>query len=87
MHNTVLLDIWWNMLIKFSKQIDSSFVKMINTKVSSKPCQTSEMELFPKIVKNEKLFTIFPKTFVLNVWRGSEYAFELASQVKAMFHF
>ena len=27
MHNT---DMWWNMLIKFSKQIGSSFVKKIN---------------------------------------------------------
>ena len=49
-HNAVLLNIWWNMLIKFSKQIDNSFVKTINTKVSSKLCQTSEMELFPQVV-------------------------------------
>ena len=49
-HNAVLLNIWWNMLIKFSKQIDNSFVKIINTKVSSKLCQTSEMELFPQVV-------------------------------------
>ena len=48
MHSTVLLDLWWNMLIEFSKQIANSFVKMINTKVSSKPCQTSKMELFRK---------------------------------------
>ena len=26
----VLLDIWWNMLIKFSKQIANSFAKIIN---------------------------------------------------------
>ena len=25
--NTVLLDIWWNMLIKFSKQIANTFAK------------------------------------------------------------
>ena len=49
-HNAVLLNIWWNMLIKFSKQIDNSFVKIINTKMSSKLCQTSEMELFPQVV-------------------------------------
>ena len=34
------------MLIKFSKQIGNSFVKIINTKVNSKPCHTAEMELF-----------------------------------------
>ena len=30
MQNTVLLDIWWNMLIKFIKQISNTFVKIIN---------------------------------------------------------
>ena len=29
-HNTVLLDIWWNMLIKFSKQITNTFAKIIH---------------------------------------------------------
>ena len=82
-------DIWWNMLIKFSKQIGKSFLKIINVKVNSKPCQTavssffcklllalransgfyhtSKMELFSKIVKNEKPFTISAKTSILDV--------------------
>ena len=47
MHNT---NIWWYMLIKFSKQIGNSLAKIINTKVNSRPWQTSEMELFPKVV-------------------------------------
>ena len=34
------------MLAKFSKQIANSFAEAINTNVSSKPCQTSEMEFF-----------------------------------------
>ena len=42
----------------------------------------SKMEFFAKIVKNEKLFTIFVKTSILDVWQGSEYASELASKVK-----
>ena len=78
-HNT---DIWWSMLVKFSKQIGNSCAKIINTKVNSKPCQTAEIELFAIIVKNEKPFTIFAKTFILDVWQGSEYASELASKVK-----
>ena len=45
MHNTVLPDIRWNMLIKFSKQIGKSIAKIINTKVNSGPSETSEMEL------------------------------------------
>ena len=49
-HSTVLLDIWWNMLIKFSKQIGNSLAKIINTKVNSRPCKISKMELFPQIV-------------------------------------
>ena len=43
-HNTVLLDIWWNILIKFSKQIANT------TKTNSKACETSEMQLFPQVV-------------------------------------
>ena len=37
------------------------------------------MELFAKMVRNEKPFTIFVKTY-LDVWQGSEYASELASK-------
>ena len=48
--NTVLLDIWWNMLIKFSKQVGNSFEKINNTKVNSNLCQPSEMELLPQVV-------------------------------------
>ena len=44
------------------------------------------MEFFTKIVKNEKPFTIFVKTSILDVWQGSEYASELASKVR-MIHF
>ena len=45
-----LLDVLLNMSIKFSKQIANSCAKIINTKVSSKLCQASEMELFPQVV-------------------------------------
>ena len=41
----------------------------------SESCQTSKMELFAKIVKNEKLFTILAKTSILDAWQGSEYSF------------
>ena len=40
------------------------------------------MELFAKIVKNEKPFTIFVKISMFDIWQGSEYACELASKVK-----
>ena len=39
------------------------------------------MEHFAKIVTNEKRFTIFVKTSILDVWQGAEYASELASKV------
>ena len=75
-HNTVLLDTWWNMLIKFSKQIGYSFWKIIiikiNTKVNSKLCQTSEMErtqnlakYLSKILQKHQLFAKSEKPFTI----------------------
>ena len=40
------------------------------------------MELFAKIVKKGKPFTIFVKSFILDVWQGSEYGSELVSKIK-----
>ena len=40
------------------------------------------MELFAKIVKNQKPYTICAKTSILDVWEGSQYNAELASKVK-----
>ena len=40
------------------------------------------MELFAKIVKNEKSVTILTKPSILDVWQGSECDSELASKVK-----
>ena len=40
------------------------------------------MELFTKIVKNEKSVTIFAENFILDVLQGPEYVSELASKVK-----
>ena len=42
MHDTVLLDILWYMLMKFSKQIANTFAKIIN--------DYDEMGLFPQVV-------------------------------------
>ena len=38
------------------------------------------MQLFAKIVKNKKPFTIFAKAFILDVWTGFEYDSEMASE-------
>ena len=43
-------DMWWNMFIKSSNHIGSSFAEIINTKVNSKPCQTAGTKLFPQVV-------------------------------------
>ena len=40
----------------------------------SEPCQTPKIELFVKIVSGWKLLTIFAKSFILDIWQGSEYA-------------
>ena len=55
---------------------------LLASEVNSESCHTSKMELFAKTVKNEKPFTIFVKSSILDVWQGSEYASELASKVK-----
>ena len=47
-HNTVLLDMWCNMLIKFSKLIGSSLAKIINTKVNSRPSKYLRWSFFRK---------------------------------------
>ena len=39
-----------------------------------KPSQTSKMDLFAKIVNGFHLLTNFVKSFILNVWLGSEFA-------------
>ena len=62
MHN---IDVWWNMLTKFSTQIGNSFVKIINTNVNSKPCQRAEMELFPQVTV-ELIWLLFFIYFVFN---------------------
>ena len=40
----------------------------------SKPSQTSKMDFFAKIVNGFHLLTNFVKSFILNVWLGSECA-------------
>ena len=43
----------------------------------SEPSRTSTMELFMKIVNGLNPWTIFPKSSILDIWRGSEYATDL----------
>ena len=40
----------------------------------SEICQTSEMDLFPKINNDSKSFFIFAKSFILDIWECFEYA-------------
>ena len=48
---------------------------------NSESCKLYKMELFVKTVEKENSSTIFAKTFILDVWQGSWYASELASEV------
>ena len=66
-----------------TKHLKSSFFNklLLVSEANSEFFQTSQMEIFVKIVKNENSFTIFVKYFIFNVWKGSEYASELASNV------
>ena len=66
------------MLIKFTKQTDNSFAKIIKTsemelfhksllasEASSESCETSKMEVFAKIVKKRKAVHYFNKNLHL----------------------
>lgn len=43
------------------------------TEVYSKPCRTSKIRYFAKIVGRWKPLTIFAKSCILDLWQGSEY--------------
>ena len=59
--NTVMLDIWWHILIKFSKRLANTFEKIINF-------YKGEFKTLPNILdgafwrNSQNLFTIFAKT-------------------------
>ena len=47
---------------------------MWSAEAYSEPCQTSKMALLAKIVGVFQPLTVFVKSFILDVWQGSEYA-------------
>ena len=67
----------------------SFFRKLLSAKeTNSKSCQTSKMKLLPMIVENWKPISTDAKTSTLDVWKGFEYASELASKCTSrMLHF
>ena len=48
---------------------------------NSESYQAPKMELFAKIVKYKKPFTIFVKASILDIWQVPEYASDLPSKV------
>ena len=54
-------------------ELGSSFATLFK-KAYSKPCLTSEMELFAKIVNGLKPLTVFTKSSILDLGQGSEHA-------------
>ena len=79
--NTVMLDIWWHILIKFSKRLANTFEKIVNF-------YKGKFKTLPNIWdgafwrNSQNPFTIFAKISMLDIWQGSGYAFELASDVE-----
>ena len=64
----------------------SFFLKLLPpAQVHCESCQTSLTELFSKIVKNEKLFTAFVKSSILNVW-DSEFAYADRNNLRKKLH-
>ena len=68
-----------------AKHLRWSFFRksLLSPEANTEPCKTSKMEHrgLCKNSHNEKSFTIFVKTSILDVWQCSEYASELASKV------
>ena len=59
-HNTVLLDIWWNMLIKFSKQTAKTFVKVIiGYQVNQKSVKHLRWSFFRKFLLDSESWQTF----------------------------
>ena len=56
-------------LLKLRNAIQGSVLEWTSSEVYPEPCQTSKLGLFAKIDHN-----CFPKSFILDVWQGSEYA-------------
>ena len=95
-HNTVLLDIWWNMLLKFIKQISNSFPKITNgynIKANWSFYQKSLLALqaisescqtskMELFVKIRRTVHYSGKNLILDIWQGCKYASELDSKVK-----
>ena len=94
----VLFDTWWNMFIKFSKQIGNSFARIIQYPVKhlrwlffrksllASEANSGSCQTY-KIelfakIVKNKKLTIFAKTSILGVWQGSEYASEQTFKVK-----
>ena len=47
--------------------------RLIPLKVHSELCRTSKMKLLEKIDNGYKSLTILAKSFILDIWKGSEY--------------
>ena len=42
------------------------------------------IELFPKIINGWNLLTIFTKSFILDIWQGSEYTSEYCKRAEQL---
>ena len=62
----------WNISI-YNTALPIKSCRLIPLKVHSEPCRTSKMKLLQNIGNGYKSWTIFAKSFILDVWKGSEY--------------
>ena len=69
--NTFFTENLWRTAVKNTRL--HLFSKLLYTEADQQPCQTSKMKVFAKIVNVFQPLTIFAKTFILNVWQGSEH--------------
>ena len=70
--------LWWLLLNKrniciYDTALPIKSCRLILLKVHLEPCRTSTMKLLEKIDNGYKSLTILAKSFILDIWKSSEY--------------
>ena len=63
---------FWFLYLIFKNE--TSLTLESNSEAYVEPCQMSKMEVLAKIVNGFSFLTIFVKSFILDVWKDSEFA-------------
>ena len=65
---------------------ETSLILKANSEAYPESCETSEMELFTKIVNGFSFLIIFTKSFIIDVWQDSEFVSEASKDLWKNLH-